>query len=65
MKHLLEKQILHSMLVFILLLLIYIIRVSYFELTCEEHVISNKLRSSGLLVYTGTGSTSWYINYIL
>lgn len=33
----------------------------YFELSCGEYP-AEKLRNSGLLVYTGTGSTSWAYN---
>jgi NAD+ kinase len=37
-------------------------RVSYFQLSCRDQLISDKIRSSGLLVYTGSGSTSWAYN---
>ena len=36
----------------------WIIRACYFEVSCDNGT-PEKIRSSGLLVFTGTGSTSW------
>jgi len=36
----------------------YIHSTSYYEITCDSDV-SEKQKSSGLVIYTGTGSTAW------
>ncbi|XP_054162681.1 NAD kinase 2, mitochondrial-like [Oppia nitens] len=37
-------------------------RVSYYEFAVNENKIKAKLKSSGLTISTGTGSTSWFFN---